>query len=439
MQSIKYLLAICILLGIIAIPNSWIRKAGAEEQINDIPTVMQMIWNSTMQTNDVAVSGNGLNVVAVNGSGLFYFSWNSSTPKWWYSPVESTLLSVAVSSDADYVVTGDTSGHIYYFNESMSRTGEQSSPTWESSSLGGSIDRGTLDMSADGENVVLGGTGYNFYYFAQCTTRATTNEYSTWGDYLSVSDYHTVHISPDGQYVATGGTWFNGTGFVAFYANANSTPHPTHPNWIATTQLNNTVTDLALSDDGFAVVAVAPYGDSLAYWANATTLTADPQATWTAEGYFSVVDMSGNGQNVTAGGPMVTGLYFWGNSTTRQGLQLEDWGGIASENVLDVAISQDGNVIVASALPIESLNYSAYFYNSAGELLGEFTLLQQSFMVSISDNGNLAAVAGPGWDSLYVFIPEFTAIMLLMLILCLTALAIAFSKVKPKLGKTNFT
>ena len=295
-----------------------------------------------------------------------------------------------------------------------------------------------MDISADGENVVLGGTGYNFYYFAGCAARANTSQYWTWADYLSVSDYYTVHISPDGQYVATGGTWYNGTGFVAFYANASSTPYPTSPNWIALTQLNNSVTDLALSDGGFAVVAVAPLGGGLAYWANATTLTNDPQATWTANESFSVVDMSGNGQNVTAGGLLTTGLYFWGNATTRHDLQLEDWGGIASENVLDVAISHDGNVIVASAVPIESLNYSAYFYSSAGELLGQFTLLQRSSMVSISDDGNLAAVAGPGFDSLYVFIPEFTPIIFLMLVLCLTALAVAFSSSRPKLRKANF-
>jgi hypothetical protein len=88
--------------------------------------------------------------------------------------------------------------------------------------------------------------------------------------------------------------------------------------------LNNSVTDLALSDDGFAVVAVAPYGDALAYWANATTLVNDPQATWTTDGYFSMVDMSGNGENIVAGGLLTTGLYFWGNATTRHGLQFED-------------------------------------------------------------------------------------------------------------------
>jgi hypothetical protein len=103
-----------------------------------------------------------------------------------------------------------------------------------------------------------------------------------------------------------------------------------------------------------------------------------------------------------------------------------------------VAISHDGNVIVASALPIESVNSNAYFYNSAGELLGQFALLQQSSMVSISDEGNLAAVAGPGYDSLYVFIPEFATIMLLMAVLSLTAFAIAFAKVKPKVKKANF-
>jgi hypothetical protein len=94
-------------------------------------------------------------------------------------------------------------------------------------------------------------------------------------------------------------------------------------------------------------------------------------------------------------------------------------------------------VVVASASPIESLNCSAYFYSSAGELLGQFTLLQPSSIVSISDNGHLAAVAGPGFDSLYVFVPEFTAVIFLMLVACLTTLVIAFSNLRPKLRKTN--
>jgi hypothetical protein len=37
-----------------------------------------------------------------------------------------------------------------------------------------------------------------------------------------------------------------------------------------------------------------------------------------------------------------------------------------------------------------------------------------------------------------VFIPEFATIMLLMAVLSLTAFAIAFAKVKPKVKKANF-
>jgi hypothetical protein len=113
MRRTKCLLVILILLGIMALPTSLIRKADADGQVSDPLATVQMIWNSTMYTNDVAVSGNGLNVAAVNSSGLFYFLWNSSTPKWWYSASESQLISVVLSADANYAVVGDSTGHIY--------------------------------------------------------------------------------------------------------------------------------------------------------------------------------------------------------------------------------------------------------------------------------------------------------------------------------------
>jgi hypothetical protein len=125
-----------------------------------------------------------------------------------------------------------------------------------SSYLYGAIERGTLDISDDGDYVVVGGTGVGLYYFAECRARSNSGEDPTWSTVLSAWDVLAVDMSPDGKYVAVGGTNSSFTGFVVFYANANTFPYPTEPLWSSWSSISSHIIDLALSDDGYSVVAV---------------------------------------------------------------------------------------------------------------------------------------------------------------------------------------
>jgi len=370
---------------------------------------IEMIWNNSMAVNDVAVSTDGKYIAAVNETGLYYFEWNISNPKWWY--LGTTFLSVAISGDGEYVVAGDDSGYIRYFNNSRATTGERSNSTWTSTSLFGAIERGTLDMSYSGDYVVVGGTGITLYYFAGCTKRSGSDESQTWSKVFGVNDFRAVKISPNGEYVAAGGS--NSThGFVVFYKDATTASGSYDPLWVSWSSITAPIIDLAVSDDGYSVVAVdetieIPEGPAtLYYWADATNLSEDPEPTWTRNVAFLCVDMSYNGDEVIAGtspaGPC--GLHFWANARELSGYdQVENWTRREGEVILDVAISDTGGLIAAAAQAPDESNNTAYFFKSDGTMIANFNLPQSSPLLSMSGDGIITAVAGPGPDSLYVF------------------------------------
>ena len=382
---------------------------------------VEMLWNNSMSINDVAVSKNGSYLVAVNNTGVYYFASNNSSPKWWYLSSGGTeyFLSVAMSADGECVVAGDYNGYLHYFNDSIATTGQRLSPTWKSIDLGGPggpVERGTLDMSDDGEYVVTGGTGIDMWYFAGCRGRSGSDEEHTWSNRIEYAlEILAVDMSPDGAYVAAGGDyeywtgteWYP-TGYVVFYKNANVAPYPTESDWLSITNSSNSeIGDLALSDDGYAVVAVdeATIG-TLYYWANATGLSGDPNATWTNYGAFDCVDMSADGDEVVAGtAPILPcGLHFWTGAKGRSGSdQVENWTRLTGENVLDVAMSDDGGVIAAATMIGIASDYKAYFFKPDGTMIGEFNLTQYTPLVSISGDGRIVAMGDPGLLTLYVF------------------------------------
>jgi hypothetical protein len=365
---------------------------------------VEMLWNNSMSVNDVAVSKDGKYIAAVNGSGLYYFAANNSNLRWWENPPAS-FISVAISADGEYVVVGTNEGYIYYFNDSRTRMGNPNSPTWGSLNLYGSIERGTLDMSDDGDYVVVGGTGVGLYYFAECRARSGSDQDPTWQRIFGVTDFLAVKMSSDGKYLAAGGT-NSSTGFVIFYSNASGAIAPYEPNWDSWSSIGGQILDLAVSDDGYSVVAVdeGPIPLTLYYWANATNLSGDPNATWTRNWAFHCVDMSADGDEVIAGTALYPcGLHFWADARELSGYdQVENWTRHEGETIHDAAISDDGGIIAASAETAE-YNYTAYFYKSDGNVIGEFELPQDSPLVSMSGNGSITAIGGPGFDSLYVF------------------------------------
>ena len=84
-----------------------------------------------MEVYDVAVSGDGAYLAAVNGTprGLFFFASDNSQPKWWWPDAVDTAISVAISSDGNQVAVGTSTGFVYYFDSSLTRSGLQVSST----------------------------------------------------------------------------------------------------------------------------------------------------------------------------------------------------------------------------------------------------------------------------------------------------------------------
>ena len=367
---------------------------------------VKILWNSSMNVNDVAVSKDGNYIVAVNSTGLYYFSFNSSDPMWWYlSGKGEYFYSVVISADGEYVAAG-TSGYVYYFDDCSGASGERLHPTWASGNLWGAVERGTLDMSDDGEYVVVGGTGVGLYYFAGCRGRWGSDEEPTWSNIFGINDFHTVHLSSDGRYVAAGGRNATWNGFVMFYEGANAFPYPTEPAWVAR-GLFDPIIDLAVSDDGYGVVAVSLTTIyTLYYWADATTLMKNPNPTWTDEAAFNCVDMSADGDEVVAGtAPLLPcGLHFWSSARNRSGIdQEEDWTAREGEAILDLAVSDNGDLVAATTQIGSASDYKACFYKGDGSIIAEIDLPRFSPLVSMSGDGRIVAIGDMGPLTLHVF------------------------------------
>jgi WD40 repeat protein len=381
---------------------------------------VQLLWTNPMQVIDQAVSKDGNYIAAVNYTGLYYFAWNDSSPRWWYlsGPAGAGMfLSVAISANGEYVVVGNmTSGSVYYFNNSRTRSGPQASNTytWISAHFWGfpnsDVERGTIDISDNGEYVVVGGTGDSVYYFVDCPLRSGIMQVWTWSRSSGTGYVHAVDMSADGKYVAIGGPdpLAGPTGFVAFFKDANVLPYPANHVWYA--HLTGSIQDimeLAVSDDGYSVVAVSETVPiTLYYWADATSLSGDPAPTWARQQGFSSVDMSSDGNKVVAGHRVLGSLHYWDNAKTRTGTnELERWTELGSLSVWDVAISDEGNLIAAVGQNFTSGSYEVYFFTPSDELLGYFEVLSriQDYYLSMSGNGQVTAVGGSLFDSLSVF------------------------------------
>lgn len=383
-------------------------------RVSGAPDV-SLLWSNSMEVNDVAVSGDGGYLAVVNstvsGGALFFFRSESANPIWWWLISGEVPLSVVISYDGGQVALGTSTGYVYYFDNSRTRSGLQASSTWRSRDLGGSIERRTIDIADYGQYVLVGGTGESVYYFAGCRARSTLSEEPTWINYpQSSNDIRAVDLTPDGQCLAVGGSKAGLGGFVAFYQHANTQPYPTSETWNARTEIDAPVTDLKVSDDGHSVVAVTSLQlATLYYWGDAKSLSGDSASTWTSTLPYFCVDMSADGDNVVAGKPSSApcGIHFWTGAESLVGTDKpETWARHEGEFILDVAISRDGEIIAAvgdPALAVGRGEYWAYFYSSDGVSLGEFQLDSLSDKISMSGDGGTVAVGSAVLDSLYVF------------------------------------
>ncbi len=169
------------------------------------------LWSSIEDdyTHYVDISADGQYVVATYyniSNGHFGISlFDGSGNKIWKKPTESSLMSVAISADGEYIVGGDSDCKIYFLNN-------RGAHIWNYTTPGGGCIR-SVAISADGEYVVAG-TYRQVYLFGKDSSTPLWN-YTTGGVGVKVS------ISANGEIISVGVSGGSGGEGYLFYKNAN--------------------------------------------------------------------------------------------------------------------------------------------------------------------------------------------------------------------------
>ncbi len=227
-----------------------------------------------------------------------------------------------------------------------------------------------IALSADGQYLAVGTLGSVRFYGRGSSTPLWTYPGGERG-----SDFTSVAISADGSYLAAGG----GLGQVLFWANAKSLTGNPAPTW-TTGSLGGPIQHrcLAISDDGNYVAACGT-GPNVFYWAGATSRTTTSETTtWDymfVGGLVEAIAISDDGNHVAAAGVLtnlgVEGvLGYWNNARLLTGHQSGQspgqsptWKGQESNDPLvDVAISNDGNYVVAAGAGAGAFSVSTVYY-----------------------------------------------------------------------------
>jgi len=370
------------------------------------PPPAELLWWDPAGTNDIALSKDGQYVAAVGiafSGELRFYNRSSETPKtpqWTWSTGED-LLSVAISRDGSCVAAGGA--HVFFWKNAGSLTGTQD-PTWTSDPLGPFMRR-CLAISDDG-NYVVAGAGWNVYYWANAKgkssppTVAATWSYSCGVGYI----VHAVDMSSDGNYVVVGAGGVPSHN-VMYWKDARSLPSGTQsPVWIST-EPDNSVVDIAISDDGNYVAAATAPVTTVYYWAGARNRYSTSELSTWYGGLgvsFISIDMSSDGDSVIAGAlvgalPPFTGrVYFWGGARGLTGRpQNPTWTYDTANPVEDVAINAAGDYMAAANDVVTSY---VYFFDNKGNSLWNppYQLDMPVSSISISsDGGTLAVGTGP--------------------------------------------
>ncbi|MGB6680621.1 MAG: WD40 repeat domain-containing protein [Candidatus Bathyarchaeia archaeon] len=370
------------------------------------PTVL---WDDAVDTNDLALSKDGNYVVVASGQEVRYYGRESGTPLWIKQLGSGPfgVNSVAISADGDCVAAGTShigGGEVYFWKNARTRTTSTADPTWNSVNLGGGIEYRCLDISDDGNYVVACGTGQWVFYWANAKGRTTTSESTSWKSEYFVH-VRAVDLSSDGDYVVAGVYSSTGsTPAVAYWKNARSlTTDPQAYAWLST-EPDNAVVDVAVSDDGDYVSAATQADASVHYWADAKSLTGDPSSQWWGgqDVSFTSIDMSSDGDSVIAGseGPTPK-VYFWGAARSLTGRpQSPTWTYTADNGIHDVGINALGDFMVAAQSIM--IPHKVFFFDRVGDLKWSFELDKSSHVVSISSNGDTVAVGTQEVNTAYL-------------------------------------
>lgn len=220
-----------------------------------------------------------------------------------------------------------------------------------------------IAISKDGQYVIA----------AESTCGGVIRFYSSNGDGNPIwttsfaDEVFSVAISVDGDCVAAGTSQY-----VRFWKNARSLTGIQDPTWTSQSigQIESRCLDI--SNDGNYVAACGT-GDSVFYWANTKTRssTSEP-VTWSRTfGAFNVecIDLSSDGDYVTAG--VQTDVAYWKNARSLTSNPAPSWYSTSpGDNIIDIAISDDGNYIAAAGTAGPS---PLYYWANAKTLSGNPT------------------------------------------------------------------
>jgi WD40 repeat protein len=270
----------------------------------------------------------------------------------WSDPVGTNAI--ALSADGQYVVVGNFGSVRFY-----GRSGPV--PLW---TYPGAIgpDFTSVAISADGSYVAASALG-QVYFWANAKS-LTGNPLPTWtsAGLGGPIQPRCLAISDDGNYVAACGTGPN----VFYWAGATSRSTTSETTTWDYMFVGGLVEAIAISDDGNHVAAVGLIGNPsdgpdgvVGYWNNANSLTGHPQSpTWTGtELHDPLVDVaiSNDGNYVVAAGAgvgsfPVSTVYYWAGATSRTGTsELHTWAGGVDVVFSSVDISCDGDSVIAGA------------------------------------------------------------------------------------------
>ncbi|MEM2058198.1 MAG: WD40 repeat domain-containing protein, partial [Thermoproteota archaeon] len=268
-------------------------------------------WSIPDEVYDLAVSADGSIVAVATGEGLKVYG-SQGNLIWSFCRENIVSTAVDVSDDGNVVVTAivnstqtQTTYHVLFWKNAKTLSGTPR-PDWSSINLFGEIGPEALAVSSDGNQVVVVGTGPNVYYWNNSLTLTGESKNPIWHDFLGGYLEH-VDISDDGDIIAIlGRNSTNWEPFAFVYKDSKTRAGPQSEGYDLTyTFGTGDGLDMALSDSGSYMVVGAYIAAGLwegrVYYFN-TSMSANwaPQWIWrlALNEHAWAVDISDNGDTV---------------------------------------------------------------------------------------------------------------------------------------------
>jgi len=354
-SSLLLTLVLCAALGSVLVFKAEATEAQIPEQR---PLWSYKSWGSI---TSVAISSDAQYLVAGDyGFHVNFFSCDNNTPFWSYF-AKWNVYSVSISSDGNYAVAGSLDKNVYLFSRS------NGTPCWSYSTNGNVY---SASISSDGNYIVAGSWDNKVYLFS-------SSENTPRWSYSTNNNVYSVSISSDGSYIAAGSL-----DKKVYLFNRNNQ----NPLW--SYQAENEIYSVAISSDSNYVAAGS--SDNKVYLFSRSDNT--PLWSYQTNGDIWSVSISSDGNYVAAGsGDHKVYLFSRSSNTPLWNYQTD--GGVWS-----VSISSDGSYVAAG-----SWDRKVYFFSrSDGTPLWSYTAGNWIASVSVSSDGSYVA-AGSADSKVYLF------------------------------------